>query len=217
MHFGDIKTYGEDFGGGTLEGRRYFVPDYTYVDDLTDVKYHRVRFNLEGERGKKAGVWAEVRHGTSDFRYLIVVNKEGTRVWSVIDNRPPERTLEERQSSVTTLLQDSQWKFYTDNEVDIAEQAAQLGDYFLKVRTVRCDRDAKQCEDAGILSRPAWAIPKPSSFLSSVMGDGEHAEMRIVKGVKSLKDIEAMTKDLRKKQSGAEGMLERFKKVIGMS
>lgn len=170
-----MKTYGEDFGG-SREGRRYFVPEYEYTDDTNDTAYKRVRFNLEGERGKKATVWAELRSGSSnDFRYLIVLAKDRSRVWSVVDHRPPERSIHERQASVTTLLQDAGWTFYADNEVDMSEQASQLGDYWLKVKTVRCDLDRDKCEKEGITAavRPAWTMGlAPSPGLWSLVTDG---------------------------------------------
>lgn len=37
-HFGTIKTYGADAGGGGTEGRRYFVPEYKYEDKYTGEK-----------------------------------------------------------------------------------------------------------------------------------------------------------------------------------
>lgn len=159
MVFGEMKTYGEDFGGGSTEGRRYYVPEYEYEDDITGVKYHRVRFNLEGERGRKATVWAETRAGSSsDFRYIIVMNKEQTRVWSIVDHRPAELSLHDRQASVSSLMQDAGWTFFADNEGDALEQAEALGDYWLKVRTVRCDLDRDRCVREGITSRPAWGM-----------------------------------------------------------
>jgi hypothetical protein len=177
-YFGEIKTYGEDFGG-SREGRRYFVPEYEYTDDTNDIQYKRVRFNLEGERGKKATVWAEIRSGSSnDFRYLIVLAKDRSRVWSIVDTRPPERSIHERQAAVTTLLQDAStagWCFYADNEVDFAEQANELGDYWLKVKTVRCDLDKDRCEREGITAavRPAWTMGlAPSPGLWTLVTDG---------------------------------------------
>lgn len=162
MVFGEMKTYGEDFGGGATEGRRYYVPEYEYEDDASGVKYHRVRFNLEGERGKKATVWAETRAGSSsDFRYIIVMNKEQSRVWSLVDHRPAELSLHDRQAAVSSLMQDAGWTFFADSEADALEQAEELGDYWLKVRTVRCDLDKDRCIREGITSRPAWGMGAP--------------------------------------------------------
>jgi hypothetical protein len=242
-YFGDIKTYGEDFGG-SREGRRYFVPDYEYKDDMTDVPYRRVRFNLEGERGRKGTVWAELRAGTSDFRYLIVMSKDHSRVWSVVDHRPPERTLSERQAAVTTLLQDAGWAFWADNEVDMAEQARQLGDYWLKVRTVRCDLDKERCEKEVVTGTPAWstgpaASPSVLSRVGGVIsewtgvgGSGSSgapvgaadAKWRLAKGVKTLRELEVMTKELHKTRVGAgagasgfAGAFESVKRAVGMA
>lgn len=182
--FGDIKTYGDDMGTRN-EGRRYFVPEYSYTDELTDDKYHRIRFSLEGERGQKARVWAEVRSGTYDYRYLIVLMNDNSRVWSVVDNRRPEPTEEERQARVTTLLQDAGWAFYADSELDVKEQAAALGDYWLKVKHVRCHEDPTRCEEAGATVKPSW---------STAAGFN--------KGVKDLHELEIMTKPLRKAAEG---------------
>ena len=35
-----LKTYGEDFGGKS-EGRRYYVPEYTYTDNWDGTTYTR--------------------------------------------------------------------------------------------------------------------------------------------------------------------------------
>lgn len=182
--FGDIKTYGDDMGTRS-EGRRYFVPEYTYTDELTDEKYHRVRFSMEGERGKKARVWAEVRAGTYDFRYLIVLANDQSRVWSVVDHRRPDPTEEERQARVTTLLQDAAWAFYADSELDMREQSAVLGDYWLKVKHVKCYEDAARCDEEHITTKPGWQA-----------GAAFH------KGIQSLRDLELMTKPLRKAAEG---------------
>lgn len=211
MVFGEMKTYGEDFGGGAVEGRRYYVPEYEYEDDATGVKYHRVRFNLEGERGKKATVWAETRAGSSsDFRYIIVMNKEQTRVWSLVDHRPAELSLHDRQANVSSLMQDAGWTFFADSEVDALEQAEELGDYWLKVRTVRCDLDKDRCIREGITSRPAWGMGAPegpgifgsavdaitgayTSIVHAAMGAGSGPSSATVSGAAST-EMEALAR-----------------------
>ena len=138
-----------------------------------------VKFNLEGERGRKAQVWAEVRKGSYDFRYLVVLAKDRSRVWSVVDLRRPEPTEEERQARVTSALQDAKWAFYVDADVDVKSQAAQLGEYWLKVKCVRCDDNPAACEEAGVASRPAWKTNK---------GD-------VIKGVMSVRELEKAAHD----------------------
>lgn len=142
-------------------------------------RYHRILFNLEGDRGKKAVVYAEVKANTYDFRYLIVVARDGSRVISVVDNRPSEMTLEDRQSRVSSLLQDAKWTFYADNDLDAREQAKVLGDYWLKVKCVRCDEAPQRCDADGVTSKPSW---KTDSGLA--------------KGVKNLDELEVMVRDL---------------------
>ena len=189
-YFGEgIKVYGEDFGGRS-EGRRYFVPDYSYTDKWDGQSYHRyvmtafgvlgavfsassplvapftssplvapfrVKFNVEGAAGKKGTVWAEVRKGTSTYRYIVVLSRDKSRVWSIIDNRSPEPTEEERRRRVTTILQDNRWDYFADNDVDVAAQAAVLSDSWAKVRCVRCDVSPSACAEAGVsMTLPTW-------------------------------------------------------------
>ena len=136
---------------------------------------------MEGERGQKATVWAEVKRGTHDLRYLIVLAKDKTRVWSVLDGRRPEPTAEERAARLTSAMQDARWVFYADNDVDAAEQAGALGEYWLKVRCVRCDATPAACDDAGVVSRPAWTT---------------HRKGEVLKGVRGVKDLEDAAGDL---------------------
>lgn len=181
-YFGEgIKVYGEDYGG-RAEGRRYFVPDFSYTDKWDGQNYHRcvhcgggrgrrappppspppprcasVKFNVEGAGGKKGTVWAEVRKGTSTYRYIIVLSRDHSRVWSLVDERTPEPTEEERRRRVTTLLQDNRWDFFVDNEVDASAQAAVLSDSWAKIRCVRCDATPSACAEAGVLGTlPTW-------------------------------------------------------------
>ena len=140
-----------------------------------------VKFNLEGDRGQKATAWAEVRAGTHDLRYLIVLAKDKTRVWSVVDGRRPEPTTEERLQRLSSALQDAKWVFYADNAVDAREQESVLGEYWMKVKCVRCDDAPALCTDAGVASCPAWTT---------------HRKGEILKGVRSSKELEAAAGDL---------------------
>lgn len=143
-------------------------------------RYHRVKFSLEGERGRKATVFAEVASGTGEFRYLLVVSRDfaaGGKVISIVDRRPPRMTREERQARVSSLLQDAGWAFVADNEVDAREQARVLGDYWLKVKAVT---DAERVAASGVAGA-AWLAPS-----------GEP----VGKGVKDLAELERMTQRL---------------------
>jgi hypothetical protein len=178
------KVYGID-PGGRAEGRRYFIPEYRYDDGLTGEPHHRVKFNLEGDRGKKATVYAEVATGSSEFRYLLVVAKDGSSVVSVVDRRPPPLTVEERQARVTTLVADAGWAFYTDNDIDARDQAKPLGNYWLKVTCVRCDAAPARCEAAGVTSTPAWKTAAA-----------------VVPGVKDLAALEKLVVPLAREKEG---------------
>lgn len=180
-----LKAYGEDFGARN-EGRRYFVPEYQYTDDWDGQAYTRVRFSIEGERGRKGVVWAEVRAGTYDFRYLIVMAKDKSRVWTVTDARRPPPTLEDRRARLSTVLADNGWVFYADGEGDERGQAEEVGsDYWLKVRHVRCDLTPGVCDAAGVTGRPAW---------------GTHRAGEVLKGARSLGELEELTRDVAHKK-----------------
>jgi hypothetical protein len=151
-------------------------------------RYHRVKFNLEGERGKKAWVFAEVSSQTSEFRYLIVVSKDGGRVVTVVDRRPPALSTEERQSRITSLIQQhgEGWAFFADNEIDVREQSRALGEYWAKVRCVRCDEAPLRCAEAGVEGTPAWRAEKGA----------------VVKGLKNLAELEKMVQPLAREAEG---------------
>lgn len=95
-------------------------------------------------------------------------------------------TKEERQARVTTLLQDAAWVFFSDNEVDVREQAAALGDYWLKVKAVT---DADRVNEAGVVGA-AWRTDK-----------GE-----LLKGVKELAELERATLRLVKEKNQGKGL-----------
>jgi len=84
----NIKFYGRDHGGHR-EGRRNFIEHTEYKDPDDGTDRTRVRFNLEGTGGRSAFVFAEVSKDmpSGEFVYLMVQNKQGGRVHTVIDNR----------------------------------------------------------------------------------------------------------------------------------
>lgn len=232
-YFGaDVRTYGEDFGS-RAEGRRYFVPDYTYTDDDTGVKWHRVKFTLEAadapahSQARKATVWAEVRHGTYDFRYIIALTKDGQHVFTLVDNRPAMKTMDQRQSEVSALLFGSAWKFYADNRHEEEQQRDVLGPYTSGLRVVLCDgTDRTKAECAAVPNRPAWGRPKEAGVWDAVWGTAKEGyykaksmatgttleeaggatgpSVEIVRGIQGLKGLEAMTRDLRQKRAEAK-------------
>ena len=225
-YFGEVKTYGEDYGG-SREGRRYFVPDYEYVDEQSDVTYRRVRFNLEGDRGRKATVWAELRAGSSDdFRYLLVMSKDRSRVWSVIDRRAVPPSTPERQAAVSSLIAGAGWTFYAADEADAARQAAELGDYALKVKVVRGAEAARAAEEQGVRPLPAWTTGRspPLGYLDAARDALAAAtgaerpprpEWRVARGVKTLRELEVMAKELRPRPD--EGYWKAITRAVGMA
>jgi len=87
--YGDsLKFYGRDHGGHR-EGRRNFIEHTEYKDNDDGSNRIRVRFNLEGAGNSNAFVFAEVSSDmpSGEFVYLMVQNKAGGRVHTIIDNR----------------------------------------------------------------------------------------------------------------------------------
>ena len=154
----------------------FCLPPRSFTFPHSIRSYHRVKFSLEGERNRKATVYAEVATGTGEYRYLIVISRDGTKVISIVDRRPAEMTKEERQARVTTLMQDAGWTFIADNEVDFREQARALGDYWLKVKS---SGDEERAAAAGVQGA-AWRTET-----------GE-----LIKGTKELVELEKMTQRL---------------------
>lgn len=186
MHGGAVRENG-DHDSCVQSHRRWQFP-YALLPTTVPFhccRYHRVKFNLEGERGKKAWVYAEVEEGSHDFRYVLVVSKDGSRVVSVVDRRPPRMTKEDRMSRVTSLIQDAGWAFYTDNDIDEKEQSKVLADYWLKVKCVRCDAQPGRCEGDGVTTTPAW---KTSSGVQ--------------KGLRDLAELERMVQPLQREKDG---------------
>ena len=202
-----MKTYGEDFNQH-VEGRRYYVPDYSYTDPTTGALYHRVRFTLEGDRGgkkRKASVFAEVRHGTYDFRYILVVLKDQSRLWTILDKRPELQSEGERQKTVANLLLEDGWSYYVDGDSEVNAQARHLGEYFYRVPVVRCDVRGDDCDQAGVINRPAWAKKRVDGrTLWETITFQSLAEKQVVKGTMELADLERMTLDLRRRKFEAE-------------
>jgi len=154
---------------------------------------------LEGERSKKATVWAEMCSSTGEFRYLIVVTRDGSKVISIVDRRPPELSREERQARVSSLLQDAGWAFMYDSDVDGSEQGLALGDYWLKVKTVR---DPERMAAAGVIGC-GW-----------VTETGE-----VFKGVKDFDNLEKMVQRLARGEKPGlfSSALNSVKRSVGLA
>ena len=80
-----MKAYGREVGRN--EGRRNHVDSHFYVD-VDGSKRTRVRFMLEGPRGK-VRVWAEVSNKMllNEFVYIICQDMQAGRVITIVDNR----------------------------------------------------------------------------------------------------------------------------------
>lgn len=178
---------------------------------------------MEGDRSRKASVFAEVSESTGEFRYLIVVAKDGSRVFSIIDRRPPLMSLEDRQARVSTFLQDSAWTFYADNDVDVQQQSSVLGDYWLKVKCIRCDQNPSRCEEVGMLGNtPSWLtfpVGSGATLIGSALakiGVGNAYIGGPVKGVKELAELEDMIRPLAADKEAKEAELVGSGKKLSM-
>lgn len=120
-----VKGYGKDHGGRRA-GRRNFVENQTYTDKEGIQRMRcaararapraprrslgrracRIRFNVEGPRGKGI-VYTEIAEsmGKGDFYYLVFQDKKTGEAIGIIDNRPVI-TRQQRQKQVVEALEE---------------------------------------------------------------------------------------------------------------
>eukprot|EP01138_Halocafeteria_seosinensis_P004470 gb/GECG01004573.1/.p1 GENE.gb/GECG01004573.1/~~gb/GECG01004573.1/.p1 ORF type:complete len:399 (+),score=55.53 gb/GECG01004573.1/:1-1197(+) len=150
--FGEIaRVRGVDLGGRG-EGRRNYVPSYTY--EIDGRKFTRIKFEVENERKQHAVVFAEVAHDrsrSSDFNYLMLQTSTG-KVITVEDNRKPEKPKDLRKYDVSIKLQDDFARFYHGgpDHTPSRQQEQILSPHFDYVKQIRCDRDEARCQADGV-------------------------------------------------------------------
>lgn len=122
-----VKGYGKDHGGRRA-GRRNFVENQTYTDKEGIQRMRcaaraggpalkgaarsragplcRIRFNVEGPRGKGI-VYTEIAEsmGKGDFYYLVFQDRKTGEAIGIIDNRPVI-TRQQRQKQVVEALEE---------------------------------------------------------------------------------------------------------------
>ena len=178
-----IKGYGRDFGG-RREGRRNFVQHQEYEDD-DGVAHTRIIFNIEGPKGDKAKVYADVAETMSSgqFYYLIIETLGAQKkVWSVVDNRP-QIPLSVRQCEVAELLTKNGAVLYGSNRCAYTrKQLAEFGiDGVKKIQYVNCDDNYEECKRQLIQGLPSWKI-----------------KGRVEPGVKKLEDLYTAVKKVQR-------------------
>jgi len=101
--FGEhLKAYGRDHGGHR-EGRRNFVEHTDYTDPQDGSARTRIRYNLEGPKGR-AFVFAEVAKTYDGFVYILVQDKATGQVITVEDNRAAMTTARLSSGEVTSAM-----------------------------------------------------------------------------------------------------------------
>ncbi len=153
-----IKGYGRDHGQKRT-GRRNFVEHKKFQDE-DGVDHTRIRFNVEGPRGKGV-VYADISadSGKGEFYYLIVEIPKARKKWAIQDNRPRvPRSV--RQDEVATLLQQrGEAVLYGSNQCQwTRKQMKEFGEAFKRIKYVACDKDPKFCERQGVKFLPTWQI-----------------------------------------------------------
>jgi hypothetical protein len=156
-----IKGYGRDLGG-RREGRRNFIDHIKYKDD-EGFDHTRIRFNVEGPRGKGI-VYADQSAAASkgEFYYLIleVPQKRGPSFkYAVQDNRP-KVPLSVRQSEVADVLTNKAGaRLYGSlNDKNTIAQLKEFGQAVKRIKFINCDENPQECQAAGIMRLPTWII-----------------------------------------------------------
>jgi len=156
-----IKAYGGEYNK-RKEGRRNFVENDQFVGE-DGLKRIRVKFNLEGSRGK-AQVYAEVSEKMSkgEFSYIILEQfHRGTRdAVALIDNRPVY-TPGEMQDMMVTRLNSLNAKLYGHSNCQWTHrQIQEFGEYAERLTIYMCDKEENKavCEKAKLPGYPCWDI-----------------------------------------------------------
>lgn len=177
-----IKGYGMDVGG-RREGRRNAINHIKMTDD-DGIKHTRIRFNLEGSRGK-AICYADVSEamGKDDFYYLIIEVPQSRRksfTFAVIDNRP-KIPLSVRQGEVAkNLTLKCGAKLYgTLSDPHTAHQLKEFGQAVNQITFIDCNEKPQECQAAGIMQIPTWSI-----------------KGRLVVGSRKLEDLDSEAKKI---------------------
>lgn len=143
MRIGTVKKgYGTDHGHKS-EGRRNF----TAHDEFTDEDGNsivRIKFNVEGTRGKGT-VYAAVSSGVSgDLQYLIFQHHppRGKSVsYALIDNRRQLTTEDQQQRLSQNIKKIGGVMYGSEDDPYTQRQKMELGDYFENIKYVDCSKE----------------------------------------------------------------------------
>lgn len=156
-----IKGYGGDYSS-KKEGRRNFVSHDTYKD-IDGVKRTRVKFNMEGTRGK-AVIYTEVAENMpkGEFAYIIIEqDHRGQReAVALIDNRPSYTPGELQEKVATRLNQANAVLYGVSNCPWTQRQLLEFGEFAEKINVMMCDKEENKakCEKANLQCYPSWEI-----------------------------------------------------------
>ena len=155
------KAYGRDFHQ-TKEGRRNFV-DHDRYTDLDGVRHIRVKFIIEGPKGK-ANVYAEVNEKMENKEFSYIILEQTFRGVSdavaLVDNRK-EMSREEMQEKVAKKLTKNGAKLYGHTNCQWTQrQLVEFGDFAKNLNTVMCDKpeNEEQCKKAKLPGYPCWVL-----------------------------------------------------------
>eukprot|EP00510_Aplanochytrium_minuta_P009240 CAMPEP_0184056406 /NCGR_PEP_ID=MMETSP0956-20121227/7749_1 /TAXON_ID=627963 /ORGANISM="Aplanochytrium sp, Strain PBS07" /LENGTH=308 /DNA_ID=CAMNT_0026350407 /DNA_START=93 /DNA_END=1019 /DNA_ORIENTATION=+ len=157
----NVKGYGRD-RNTHKEGRRNFI-DHDKYTDLDGVKCIRVKFTVEGSRGK-ANVYAEINQNMEPGEFSYIILEQNLRGRSdaiaLIDNRR-EPSKEELQEKLSKKLASLNAVLYGHSNCQWTQrQVIEFGDFAKNLKVLMCDKpDAKEeCEKAGLQGYPMWKI-----------------------------------------------------------
>lgn len=158
----NIKGYGAD-RSRHREGRRNFVEHDIYAD-IDGINRCRVKFNMEGSRGK-AVIYAETADNLpkGEFSYIIIEeNKHGRSVAvALVDNRK-QVTRGELQEKIVDRLNKGKVELYgVSNCPYTSRQLIELGEFSEKLNVIMCDKEensakCKEAEGLGMQGYPTW-------------------------------------------------------------
>lgn len=153
----NIKGYGQEYSG-TREGRRNQIEHFIFEDE-DGMKHCRIKFNVQGKRGKGV-VYAEKSKemGTGEFYYLVFKDDRTGLVIGIIDNRV-YLPLEKQQELIVNKLHMLKGVLVgMRGHPETEKQLAMFGNLKDKVDLVDCRQNMELCQSMNVAVIPSWNI-----------------------------------------------------------
>lgn len=153
-----IKAYGQDTGS---DSRRSTIERYDYTGE-DGIKYHRIRYTIEGPSGSVGHVYVEKKDKTKrdDFNYLIIsIEKPRPMKFALVDNREVLPIEIQREKLIDFLISQDTHLFVSGmRKPESIQQLNELGSEQNRLNIIDCDVNLDLCKEFHVTSTPSWRI-----------------------------------------------------------